>query len=108
MLAGNEHYHWDNLRELLTLYMTPPDLLKTMLVGADGDINSGKGMFGRVGKDQSIVFMSRRVDYRYRTNQGSRKSQWVKELLEALGVNDPTDGRVNIANYAAENITSPA
>jgi len=108
MLAGNAHHHWDNLRELLTLYMTPPDLLKTMLVGADGDANSGKGMFGRVGKDQSIVFMSRRVDYRYRTNQGSRKSQWVKELLEVLGVNDPTDGRVNIANYAAENITSPS
>mmetsp|Transcript_1315 Transcript_1315/g.2048 ORF Transcript_1315/g.2048 Transcript_1315/m.2048 type:complete len:1143 (+) Transcript_1315:61-3489(+) len=106
MLAGNEHYHWDTLRELLTLYMTPPDSLKTMLVGADGDANSGKGMFGRVGKDQSIVFMSRRVDYRYRTNQGSRKSQWVKELLEELGVNDPTDGRVNIGNYAAENITS--
>mmetsp|Transcript_5469 Transcript_5469/g.10413 ORF Transcript_5469/g.10413 Transcript_5469/m.10413 type:complete len:1197 (-) Transcript_5469:243-3833(-) len=105
MLAGNDHRHWDTLRELLTLYMTPPDSLKTMLVGADGDTNSGKGMFGRVGKDQSIVFMSRRVDYRYRTNQGWKKSQWVKELLEELGVNDPTDGRVNIANYAAENIT---
>ena len=106
MLAGNDHLHWDTLRELLTLYMTPPDSLKTMLVGAEGDVNSGKGMFGRVGKDRSIVFMSRRVDYRYRTNQGSRKSQWATELLEELGVNDPTDGRVNIANYAAENITS--
>jgi hypothetical protein len=106
MLAGNDHRHWDTLRELLTLYMTPPDSLKTMLVGADGDANSGKGMFGRVGKDQSIVFMSRRIDYRYRTNQGLKKSQWVKELLDELGVNDPTDGRVNIANYAAENISS--
>jgi Exocyst complex component Sec10. len=105
MLAGNDHLHWDTLRELLTLYMTPPDSLKTMLVGADGDANSGKGMFGRVGKDQSIVFMSRRIDYRYRTNQGLKKSQWAKELLDELGVNDPTDGRVNIANYAAENIT---
>lgn len=105
MLAGTDHFHWDTLRELLTLYMTPPDSLKTMLVGAEGDANSGKGMFGRVGKDKSIVFMSRRVDYRYRTNQGSRKSQWATELLEELGVNDPTDGRVNIANYAAENIT---
>ncbi len=104
MLAGTEHYHWDTLRELLTLYMTPPDSLRTMLVGAEGDVNSGKGMFGRVGKDRSIVFMSRRVDYRYRTNQGSKKSQWATELLEGLGVNDPTDGRINIANYAAENI----
>jgi len=106
MLAGNEHFHWDTLRELLTLYMTPPDSLKTMLVGAEGDVTSGKGMFGRVGKDQSIVFMSRRVDYRYRTNQGNKKSQWATELLEQLGVNDPTDGRVNIANYAAANISS--
>lgn len=104
MLAGTEHHHWDVLRELVTLYMTPPDPLKTMLVGADGDINSGKGMFGRVGKEQSIVFMSRRVDYRYRLNQGWKKSQWVKDLLDSLGINDPTDGRVNIANYAAENI----
>jgi hypothetical protein len=106
MLAGTDHFHWDTLRELLTLYMTPPDSLKTMLVGSEGDVNSGKGMFGRVGKDKSIVFMSRRVDYRYRTNQGARKSQWASELLEELGVNDPTDGRINIANYAAENITS--
>lgn len=105
MLAGNDHRHWDTLRELLTLYMTPPDSLKTMLVGADGDATSGKGMFGRVGKDPSIVFMSRRVDYRYRTNQGMKKSQWVKTLLDELGVTDPTDGRMNIANYAAENIT---
>jgi len=104
MLAGSDHSHWDVLRELLTLYMTPPDSLKTMLVGAEGDINSGKGMFGRVGKDPSIVFMSRRVDYRYRTNQGLKKSRWVHGLLEELGVKDPTDGRVNVSNYAAENI----
>jgi len=104
MLAGTDHSHWDTLRELLTLYMTPPDSLKTMLVGAEGDITSGKGMFGRVGKEQSIVFMSRRIDYRYRTNQGTKKSRWASELLEELGVNDPTDGRVNITNFAAENI----
>ena len=104
MLAGDEHSHWDNLLELLTLYMTPPDALKTMLVGPDGDINSGKGMFGRVGKDQSIIFMSRRVDYRYRTNQGMKKSQWASELLEDLGMHDITDGKVNIALYSAENM----
>merc|ERR1712137_1475464 len=84
MLAGTKHSHWDTLRELLTLFMTPPDSLKTMLVGAEGDITSGKGMFGRVGKEQSIVFMSRRVDYRYRTNQGLKKSRWANELLEEL------------------------
>jgi len=28
MLAGTEHSHWDMLRELLTLYMTPPDAIK--------------------------------------------------------------------------------
>lgn len=106
MLAGTKHSHWDNLRELLTLFMTPPDALRTMLVGPDGDVNSGKGMFGRVGKDQSIVFMSRRVDYRYKTGQGMKKNNWVVELLEDLGVNDPTDGRanINIAPYSAENM----
>lgn len=104
MLAGTMHSHWDNLRELLTLYMTPPDALKTMLVGPDGDVNSGKGMFGRVGKDQSIVFTSRRVDYRYNTKHGYKKSPWVIELLEDLGVNDPTDGRLNLSIYAAENM----
>ena len=104
MLAGTQHRHWDNLRELLTLFMTPPDALKTILVGADSDINAGKGMFGQFGKDECIVFMSRRVDYRYKTNQGLKKSQWVTDLLDELGVNDPTDGRVNLALYAAENL----
>jgi hypothetical protein len=105
MLAGTDHSHWDTLRELLTLYMTPPDSLKSMLVGVEGDINSGKGLFGRVGKDQSIVFMSRRNDYRYKTNQGMRKSQWVIELLEELNIqHDPTDSRININLYCAENI----
>ena len=104
LLAGNDHEHWDVLRELLTLYMTPPDSLKTLLVGADGDINSGKGMFGSRGKEQSIVFMSRRVDYRYKTAQGTKKSPWVIDLLDALGVSDPTDTRVNIGSFAAENI----
>jgi hypothetical protein len=104
LLAGNDHEHWDVLRELLTLFMTPPDSLKTLLVGAEGDINSGKGMFGSRGKEQSIVFMSRRVDYRYKTAQGAKKSPWVIDLLDALGVSDPTDGRVNIGNFAAENI----
>jgi len=103
MLAGSEHSHWDNLRELLTLYMTPPDTLKTMLVGADSDVNSGKGLFGRVGKDQSLVFMSRRIDYRYKTNQGLKKSQWAIQLLDELGINiDPTDSHVNITLYAAQ------
>lgn len=102
MLAGRDHSHWDNLRELLTLYMTPPDSLRTILVGADGDMNSGKGLFGRAGRDQALVFMSRRVDYRVKTNQGMKKCQWVVDLLDDLGVYDPTDQQVNIALYSAE------
>jgi len=102
MLAGDQHSHWDNLRELLTLYMTPPDALKSMLVGPDGDINSGKGLFASCGKDQVLVFMSRRVDYRYKTGQGLKKSVWANELLNDLGVQDPTDGTVNIGLFAAE------
>lgn len=106
LLAGTDHSHWDTLRELLTLYMTPPDSLKTMLIGAEGDINSGKGLFGRVGKDQCIVFMSRRNDYRYKTNQGMRKSQWAIELMDDLNIqHDPTDSRINMNLYCAENIT---
>jgi hypothetical protein len=106
MLAGTDHSHWDILRELLTLYMTPPDSLRAMLVGAEGDINSGQGLFDRVGRDQSIVFMSRRSDYRYRTNQGMKKSIWVLELLEDLNIqHDPTDSRLNISLYCAENIS---
>jgi len=98
MLAGTQHQHWDLLRELLTVYMTPPDALKIMLVGTEGD---GRGLFARAGKDQSLVFMSRRVDYRYKTNQGQRKSGWVTQLLEDLKVRDPTDFQVNIGKFAA-------
>lgn len=98
MLAGTQHDHWELLRELLTLYMTPPDALKIMLVGSDGD---GRGLFARAGKDQSLVFMSRRMDYRYRTNQGQKKSVWVTQLLDELKVRDPTDGPVNIGKFAA-------
>ena len=98
MLAGSQHGHWDLLRELLTLYMTPPDALKIMLVGSDGD---GKGLFARAGKDQSLVFMSRRLDYRYKTTQGQKKSGWVTQLLDDLKVRDPTDFPINIAKFAA-------
>jgi len=102
MLAGSNHQHWDNLRELVTLYMTPPIALKGMLVGPEGDINSGKGLFKRVGRYQSLVFLSRRGDYRVKTAQGPRKSTWVVELLEELGVQDPTEGHMNIGLFAAE------
>eukprot|EP00934_Nitzschia_sp_Nitz4_P003400 Nitzschia sp. Nitz4//scaffold143_size57137//21464//24922//NITZ4_006513-RA/size57137-processed-gene-0.48-mRNA-1//-1//CDS//3329536443//3390//frame0 len=101
MLAGTEHDHWDILRELLTLYMTPPDALKIMLVGPEGDINSGKGLFARAGKDQSLVFMSRRMDYRYKTGQGQKKSGWVAQLLDELKVRDPTDYPLNIGKFVA-------
>jgi hypothetical protein len=103
MLAGNDHSHWDTLRELLTLYMTPPDALKSMLVGPEGDINSGKGLFARAGRDQCIVFMSRRVDYRYKTSSGPKKSGWASALWEEIGVYDISDGTVNIGRFAAEN-----
>lgn len=102
MLAGTKHDHWDILRELLTLYMPPPDALKSMLVGPEGDINMGKGLFARAGKDQSLVFMSRRMDYRYKTGQGQKKSVWVTQLLDHdLKVRDPTDGHINIGKFAA-------
>ena len=104
MLAGTDHQHWDMLRELLTLYMTPPNALKTILVGLEGDPNSGKGLFGQAGKDQALVFMSRRVDYRVKTNQTMKKCSWAVELLEDLGVPDPTDGTVNIALYSAQSL----
>lgn len=103
MLSGaNNNAHWDNLRELVTLYMTPPIALKSMLVGPDGDANSAKGLFRRVGRYTSLVFMSRRGDYRVKTAQGPRKSPWVVELLDDLGVQDPTDGAIKMGFFAAE------
>jgi len=104
MLAGTDHQHWDMLRELLTLYMTPPNALKTILVGPEGDPNSGKGLFGQAGKVQALVFMSRRVDYRVKVGNVIQKSAWVVELLEDLGVPDPSDGNVNIAMYSAQSL----
>ncbi|KAL7537111.1 hypothetical protein ACHAXR_007587, partial [Thalassiosira sp. AJA248-18] len=104
MLAGTDHQHWDMLRELLTVYMTPPNALKTILVGPEGDPNSGKGLFGQAGKVQALVFMSRRIDYRVKVNNVFQKSTWVVELLEDLGVPDPTDGAVNIALYSAQSL----
>jgi hypothetical protein len=100
-LAGTKHDHWDLLRELLTLYMTPPDALKIMLVGAEGDIASAKGLFQRAGRDQSLVFMSRRIDYRYKTAQGLRKSIWATQLLDEMKVRDPSDNHVNVGLFAA-------
>eukprot|EP00525_Craspedostauros_australis_P003763 CAMPEP_0198121808 /NCGR_PEP_ID=MMETSP1442-20131203/33132_1 /TAXON_ID= /ORGANISM="Craspedostauros australis, Strain CCMP3328" /LENGTH=257 /DNA_ID=CAMNT_0043780687 /DNA_START=100 /DNA_END=873 /DNA_ORIENTATION=- len=104
MLAGTQHEHWDILRELLTLYMTPPDALKIILIGPEGDASSGKGLFQRAGKDHSLVFLSRRVDYRYRSAQGQRKSSWALQLLESLGARDPSDGHVNIGLFSAAHI----
>lgn len=100
-LAGTKHDHWDTLRELLTLYMTPPDNLKIMLIGQEGDSSAGHGLFQRAGREQSLVFMSRRVDYRYKTAQGLRKSVWATQLLEELKVRDPSDGHINIGLFAA-------
>jgi hypothetical protein len=101
MLAGSKHGHWDVLRELLTLYMTPPDALKIMLVGPEGDPNSGKGLFGSAGREQSLVFMSRRVDYRTKTKSSLQKSNWVVHLLTELHVRDPTDSYVNVGVFTA-------
>jgi Exocyst complex component Sec10 len=100
MLAGTEHSHWDVLRELLTLYMTPPDAIKALLTGpSEGEV--AKGLFARYGKDKSIVFLSRRNDYRYKTTAGLKKSGWVTEMLNDLRVTDPTDGKINIGLFSA-------
>jgi hypothetical protein len=102
MLAGTNHIHWDNLRELVTLYMTPPGALKSMLMGPEDGGGQSKSLFNRVGRYQAVVFMSRRSDYRVKTAQGLRKAAWVVELLDELGVQDPTDGHINIGFFAAE------
>ena len=99
MLAGTDHEHWDTLRELLALYMTPPDTIMTLLTGPEGE--SSKGLFAKTGRDRCLVFLSRRQDYRYKTASGLKKSIWVTELLEDLNVTDPTDGAVNIGLFAA-------
>jgi hypothetical protein len=99
MLAGSEHSHWDLLRELLTLYMTPPDAIRQMLLGPEGD--SSKGLFAKAGRDHALVFLSRRNDYKFKTASGMKKSSWVTDLLLELNVTDPSDGHVNIAVFAA-------
>lgn len=99
MLAGTDHSHWDTFRELLTLYMTPPDAIKGLLAGPEGE--TGRGLFAKAGRDRCIVFLSRRNDYRYKTTGGLKKSVWVLEMLEELNINDPTDGNVNMRMFAA-------
>lgn len=99
MLAGSDHEHWDILRELLALYMTPPDAIKVMLTGPEGE--SMKGLFYKLGRDRCLVFLSRRQDYRYKTASGMKKSGWATEMLKELKVNDPTDAKINIGLYAA-------
>ena len=98
-LAGTEHSHWDLLRELLTLYMTPPDALRQMLLGPEGD--SSKGLFAKAGRDHALVFLSRRQDYKFKSAGGLKKSAWVTELLSELNIGDPSDGHVNISLFAA-------
>lgn len=92
LLVGSDHSHWDVLRDLLTLYMTPPDAVKSMLMD---------GLFRRYGTDRCIVFLSRRNDYRYKTAAGLKKSTWVTEMLDELNVTDPSDGQVNIGRFQA-------
>jgi hypothetical protein len=104
LLAGTNHSHWENLRELLTLYMTPPESIKTLLLGADTDMHAGKGLFDRVGKKQSLVFLSRRIDYRFKSTHGFKKSSWVVELLVALNCSDPTDSPLNVSLYTADKL----
>jgi hypothetical protein len=100
MLAGNDHLHWDQLRELLTLYMSPPDSIKTLLMGPEGE--SSKGLFAKAGRERSLVFLSRRNDYRYKTTAGLKKSVWVTDLLDDMGItDDPTDQPINIGLFAA-------
>jgi Exocyst complex component Sec10 len=99
MLSGSDHSHWDSLRELLTLYMTPPDAIKALLTGPEGE--KSRGLFARAGRDRALVFLSRRNDYRYKTTAGLKKSVWVAEMMEELNITDPTDGPVNIALFAA-------
>jgi hypothetical protein len=99
MLSGSDHSHWDSLRELLTLYMTPPDAIKALLTGPEGE--KSRGLFARAGRDRALVFLSRRNDYRYKTTAGMKKSVWVVEMMEELNIIDPTDGPVNIALFAA-------
>ena len=104
MLAGTEHSHWDLLRELVTLYMTPPDAIKTLLLGPEGD--TSKGLFAKAGRDHSLVFLSRRNDYRYKTTTGPKKSTWVTEMLIDLNMVDPSDGTINIGSFAAGRSTA--
>ena len=94
-LAGNEHSHWDLLRELLTLYMTPPDAIRQMLLGPDGD--PSKGLFSKAGRDHALIFLSRRHDYKIK----GEKSAWVVDLLSELNIADPSDGHINMSLFAA-------
>ena len=104
MLSGSEHRHWDRLREIVTLYMTPPDAIRNMLAGPDGE--TSKGLFAKVGRDQAIAFLSRRNDYRYKTGAGPKKSQWVVDILNDLSVTDPTDEPINLSLFAASRLAN--
>jgi len=101
-LAGEKHDHWDILRELLTLYMAPPeaDALKIMLIG---DASSGnRGLFEAAGRDHSLVFMSRRNDFKYGgSGQVMRKSIWAQQLFNELKVRDPSNGHINMGLFVA-------
>ena len=99
MLAGTDHSHWDNLREVLALYMSPPASLKTMLIGKEGDPSGSKGLIKRIGRYESFVFMSRRADYRVKNTQ--QKSPWVVELFDELGYQDPADAEIKMGVFAA-------
>mmetsp|Transcript_41588 Transcript_41588/g.97343 ORF Transcript_41588/g.97343 Transcript_41588/m.97343 type:complete len:218 (-) Transcript_41588:24-677(-) len=106
-LAGKEHTHWDTLMEILVLYMTGPEKLQSILEG-EGSKPGRKsgcraGLFGRAGRNQCLVFLSRRQDYLVKTSVGNERSQWATKLLSELGVDDPTEGgkEVNIAAYSA-------
>ncbi|GAX12358.1 hypothetical protein FisN_1Hh291 [Fistulifera solaris] len=98
-LVGTKHDHWFKLIELVALYLPSPGGITSMLTGPEGD--PGKGLFAKVGRDQALVFLSRRQDYRYKAAAGMKKSSWVTDMLTSLNVTDPTDGVVNMSLFAA-------
>lgn len=106
MLAGTKHQHWDILRELITLYFPPAEknLMSTvqlLLMGREKN-EQNQGLFGKAGRDQALVFLSRRSDYNTKIGQGGQKREWVSDLYSELQIDDPSDQKIELALYAAE------
>ena len=70
-------FKFDLLREIIVIYMVPPESLKQVIIGDDNSDDGKNSLFKRIDKSKLINFLQRRADWK--TSYG-RISHYASEL----------------------------